>query len=131
MTVIFGIFMILHGMVHLLYAGQSARFFELRPGMLWPDGPWAFSSLVSNETSRLISTVLLGLVALGFLVGGLGLFLQQTWWRPAVIGAAVLSALVFILFWDGKLLALDVQGGIGVLISMALLGCVVLLKWPA
>jgi hypothetical protein len=131
MTIIFGIFMILHGMVHLLYAGQSARFFELRPGMLWPDGPWAFSSLMGNETSRLISTVLLGLVALGFLVGGLGLFLQQNWWRSAAIGAAVLSALVFILFWDGKLLALDDQGGIGVLISLALLGCVVLLKWPA
>jgi hypothetical protein len=31
-----GIFFLLHGLVHLLYAGQSLRFFELRPGMTWP-----------------------------------------------------------------------------------------------
>jgi len=130
MTIIFGILLILHGMVHLLYAGQSGRFFELRQGMLWPDGSWAFSNLLGNETSRLISAVLLSLAALGFLGGGLGLFLQQNWWRPAAIGAAVLSVIVFILSWDGKLLALDIQGGVGMLISLALLGIVVLLKWP-
>ena len=38
-TVIFGVFLMLHGLVHLLYLGQSQRFFELQPGMTWPDGP--------------------------------------------------------------------------------------------
>ncbi len=32
-TILMGIFLILHGMVHLLYACQSGRMFELRPGM--------------------------------------------------------------------------------------------------
>jgi len=36
MNFILGIFFILHGLVHLLYAGQSLRLFELRPGMTWP-----------------------------------------------------------------------------------------------
>jgi len=36
LTIILGIFCILHGLVHLLYAGQSRRLFELRPGMVWP-----------------------------------------------------------------------------------------------
>ncbi len=31
-----GAFIVLHGLVHLLYAGQSRRLFELRPGMVWP-----------------------------------------------------------------------------------------------
>ena len=39
--IIFGIFIILHGLVHLLYFGQSTRYFELQPGMVWPDGAWA------------------------------------------------------------------------------------------
>ncbi len=131
MTVIFGVFMILHGLVHLLYAGQSGRFFELRPGMLWPDGSWAFSHLMGNGTTHILSTASLALAALSFFVSGLGLFLQQNWWRPAVVGAAILSAAVFVLFWNGKLLALDDQGGIGLLISLVLLGIVLLLKWPA
>lgn len=131
MTIIFGIIMILHGLVHLLYAGQSGRFFELRPGMLWPDGSWTFSNLVGSETTRLLSTVSLALAALGFIVGGLGLLLHQSWWRPASIGAAIVSAVIFLLFWNGKLQALDDQGGIGLLISLVLLGIVLLLKWPA
>ena len=30
MKIVLGIFFILHGLVHLLYAGQSLRLFELR-----------------------------------------------------------------------------------------------------
>jgi hypothetical protein len=41
---IIGIFLLLHGLVHLLYFGQSARYFDLRPEMIWPDGSWAFQS---------------------------------------------------------------------------------------
>jgi hypothetical protein len=33
-AILVGIFFILHGFVHLLYAGQSLRKFELRPGSL-------------------------------------------------------------------------------------------------
>lgn len=32
-SVLFTIFVVLHGLVHLLYAGQALRFFELRPGL--------------------------------------------------------------------------------------------------
>ncbi len=32
---IFSVFLMLHGLVHLLYFGQSARRFELKPGLTW------------------------------------------------------------------------------------------------
>jgi hypothetical protein len=65
-TILVGIFFLLHGMVHLLYAGQSWRFFELRPEMTWPDGAWLFSKSLGDETTRLLATALLVLAALGF-----------------------------------------------------------------
>ncbi len=130
MGIILGIFFILHGLVHLLYAGQSGRFFELRPGMVWPDGSWLFSRLLGDETTRLLATIALALAALGFFAGGLGLFFQQNWWRPAVVGAAVFSASIFLLFWDGRLQALDEKGGVGLLINLVILVVVLLLKWP-
>jgi hypothetical protein len=34
----FSVFIVLHGLVYLLYFGQSRKFFELQPGLLWPDG---------------------------------------------------------------------------------------------
>jgi hypothetical protein len=130
-TLILGIFCVLHGLVHLLYAGQSGRFFELRPGMVWPDGSWLFSKLLGDETARLLASILLALAALGFMAGGLGLFVRQDWWRPVTAGAAVLSAAIYILFWDGKFQTLDDKGGIGLLINLAILAVVMILKWPA
>ena len=39
--IVLGIFMVLHGLVHLLYFGHGLRFFEL-PDLAWPDGSWVF-----------------------------------------------------------------------------------------
>jgi hypothetical protein len=116
-----GIFFILHGLVHLLYAGQSKRFFELRPGMTWPDGSWAFSKLLGDETIRLLCAVLLTLAALGFIFAGFGLVFRQDWWRSVVVGSTLFSTAIFLVFWDGKLHSLDDKGGVGLLINLAIL----------
>jgi hypothetical protein len=129
-SILLGIFFILHGLVHLLYAGQSGRMFELRPGMVWPDGSWLFSKFFANETIRSLAVVLLALAALGYIVSGLGLFFHQSWWRSVVTWSAVFSSVIFLLFWDGKFQALDDKGGIGILINLAILVVVLILKWP-
>jgi hypothetical protein len=72
MKIVFGIFFILHGLVHLLYAGQSARLFELRPGLIWPDGSWLFSKLAGDSATRIMAGILLVLAALALIAGGLG-----------------------------------------------------------
>jgi hypothetical protein len=126
--IILGIFLVWHGLVHGLYAGQSRRLFELRPNMIWPDGSWLFARLLGDKTTRLLASIALALAALGFMAGGLGLFIGQEWWRPVVMVSAALSSATFILCWDGKFQALHDQGGIGVLINLALGGIVLILK---
>ena len=130
LTIVMGILFVLHGLVHLLYVGQSQRLFELRPKMVWPDGSWVFSKLLGDESTRLLASISLVLAALGFLVGGLGLAIQQPWWRPVIVGSATFSILLFFLLWDGKLQALDDKGGVGILINLAILVVVLILKWP-
>ena len=61
--IIFSVFIVLHGLVHLLYFGQSARYFELQPGMVWPDGSWALSRFVGDATTRNLASNLLILAA--------------------------------------------------------------------
>lgn len=119
--IFFGVFIILHGLVFLLYFGQNQRLFELRPGMVWPDGSWAFSKLLGDSAVRKLASIALILAATGFVTAGLGILLSSTWWRAVVVGAAVFSSLIIILFWDGKLHKLDDQGGIGLLINIAIL----------
>lgn len=128
--IVFGIFLILHGLVHLLYFGQSARFFNLTPNMVWPDGSWAFSKLLGERGTRTLARALCILAAVGFVSGGLGVLFGQTWWRWMVASSAVLSAGLYILLWNGRLEHLDAQGGIGILIDAAILVAAVVFSWP-
>ena len=130
MRFIFGAFIVLHGLVHLLYFGHSARYFELKPGMIWPDGSWVFSRLLGDGVARNLASILLILAAIGLLVGGIGIFVGQAWWRPVIVYVALFSSVVFIIFWNGRLHDLDGQGGVGLLIDVAILIAVLILRWP-
>jgi hypothetical protein len=126
--ILLGIFLILHGLVHLLYAGQSQRLFELRPGLLWPEGSWLFSRQLDDDAMRLMAVISLALAAFGCVAGGLGLFFHQDWWRTIIVGAAILSTTIFAVFWDGKRQSLADNGGVGVLINLAILVSILILK---
>jgi hypothetical protein len=128
--IIFGIFIILHGLVHLLYFGQSQKFFELQPGMTWPNGSWAFSSLFGDEKTRSLISILCVVAAVIFVAGSLGMFANWNLWRSIIIGGAVFSTVLYLLSWNGKIQALDNQGFIGILINLAILVVLLLLRWP-
>ena len=130
LQLIFGVFLVLHGLVHLLYFGQSARRFELRPDMTWPDGSWAFSRLLGDKATRNLASISCIVAAIGFVAGGAGVLISQAWWRPIVVAAAIFSSVAFLLFWDGKLRQLADQGAIAILINLAMLVAVLVLKWP-
>lgn len=125
---IIGIFFILHGLVHLLYAAQSLRQFELRPGMLWPDGSWAFSNLLGDHVTRWLAGIACLVAAIGFMVSGLGVILDQAWWQPVAIGVAIFSSLTFVLLWDGKRQKLDDHGGVGLLVNLVILTMLLILQ---
>jgi hypothetical protein len=129
-TIVFGIFLVLHGLVHLLYVGQSARVFELKPGMLWPDGSWAFSRLLGDKAARTLASILLIVASLGLVAGAIGVLASQGWWRPVVVASAGLSSLVYILFWNGRRQDLAGQGLFAILINLAILLVVLVLRWP-
>ena len=128
---IIGIFIVLHGLVHLLYFGQSWRLFELQAGLVWPDGSWAFSKLLGEKRTRLLASISCVLAAIGFVAGGAGILLAQGWWRSVVVGSAAFSAIIFSLLWDGKMKKLHDKGGLGLLINLAILVAVLILGWPA
>jgi hypothetical protein len=126
--IVIGIFLFLHGLVHLLYLGQSARLFELQPGMVWPDSSWAFSRLLGDEATRVLASISCGMAAIGFVAGGIGIFVMQAWWRPVVVGSATFSAVIFILFWDRQAQMLANKGAIGLLINLAILIALLVLR---
>lgn len=124
LRIIVGVFVVLHGLVHLLYTGQAARLFELQSGMVWPDGSWAFSALLGDAVTRLLAGALCALAAVGILAKG-------AWWRPAVVISASFSTAIFLLFWDGRMTNIDDKGIFAILINAAILIAVLVVGWPA
>ena len=119
--ILFGGFLVLHGLVHLLYFGQSWKMFELQPGMTWPEGSWAFSRLIGNDGTRLLASLALVVAAIGFVVAGIAILAGQAWGSPLLIVAAIFSSALYLLMWNGKVVQLDNQGAIGIIINLALI----------
>ena len=125
-----GVFLILHGLVHLLYFGQSQRIFELQSGMVWPDGSWVFGSFLGETSIRSIASIVLVIAALGLIAGGLAIVLGQHWWQIITVGATAVSSLLYLAMWNGRFEHLDNQGAIGILINVAILVAVWVFRWP-
>jgi hypothetical protein len=119
-NIIGGIFVVLHGLVHGLYFGQSQRLFELQPEMAWPDGSWTFSQMFGDATARRLASTGCIVAGAGFVVGGIGVLADLDWWRPVVVVMSTLSSALFILCWNGKMQKLHDQGGVAILINAAL-----------
>lgn len=126
LTFILSLFFVLHGLVHLLYFGQSRRLFELHPGLTWPGRSWIFSGFPGIKTMRIIACITCILTATGFITGSYAILIDQGWWKPVIIASAALSSLMFILLWDGQKKNLSYKGGIGLLINAVIFITVIL-----
>jgi len=125
-----GTFIILHGLVHLWYVTLSQRWVAFQAEMGWTGKSWLFTNLLGDPTTRTLASVVYTLAALGFVAGGIGIYLQQEWLRPVLIGSAVFSSALIILFWDGSGEMLVQKGLLGLLINLAILTALLVFRLP-
>ena len=130
MNIAVAVFLILHGLVHLLYLGQSMKWYELGKGMTWPENSWAFSRLFGNKSTRGIASVSCVAAALVFIVGGVCIFVKQPVWLSITVGASAFSTLLVILMWDGKMKELPNKGLFAVLINVVIVILLLVVGWP-
>lgn len=128
LDILVGVLLILHGLVHLLYIGQSQILFELSSGMVWPDESWVFSKRLGERGIRILASTGLLMAAFGFVAGGITYLARSDWWVPLVGSTAIFSSLVTLLFWDGSKRRLADQGFVGMLINFVILGALVVFQ---
>ncbi len=102
MRTLVAVFLILHGIFHLWYVTVSLRLIEYKPWMGWSGKSWLLTSGLGDGAARTIAAVLYSLAAMGFVASGVGLLMEQPWFRPVLIGSVVFSLIATLLFWDGK-----------------------------
>ncbi|MBN1647391.1 MAG: hypothetical protein JW874_05100 [Spirochaetales bacterium] len=118
MRTVAGIFLVLHGLVHLLYAGHSMQYFELTPGLQWPAGSWIFGP--GTREVRLVAAASCIAACLLFIAAGIAVLAGAGWRKHILYAACAVSSLVFILLWDASFTRMHDKGWIGVLINVSL-----------
>ena len=129
MKTIIAIFMVLHGVVYLIYLGHSLRYFELKPGMKWPVESWIFPVFASDKTIKIISGIGCFLSFIGFALTGILILTNKLIWLSIAFVTAMFSSVFFMLLWNGKKKNFDGQGGIGVVINLLIIAAILLFQY--
>lgn len=124
MKIIFGLFLIAHGLVHAgLAAAPNPDDPESKPGAFFtsPERSWLLSKLeLSAAVVQWIGILLVAVATLGFVLAGLGVFglpgLSEIWRTLSVVSAGV-SLLLLVLFWHLWLIV-GVLLDIGILVAL-------------
>ena len=127
--ILFGVFIILHGFVHLLYFGHSARYFELQPGLTWPEEAWLLSRILKQNILRNIASISMIISALTQIIGGAGFLLRHGWARGLIIIGAVISSTSFFLLWNSRFQRMADQGWVGILINLGIILALSVFQW--
>ncbi|MFN2263128.1 MAG: hypothetical protein ACK2UM_02610, partial [Anaerolineales bacterium] len=73
MNILIGIFILLHGLVHIWYVTLSQGWVEFQANMGWTGKSWLLSNLLGHDVTRMVATIFYGLSTITFLVAGFGL----------------------------------------------------------
>lgn len=104
------IFLMIHGVGHL-------------GGFWWLSYSWLLARFLGDSTMRFTILLLWLIAVIGFTGAGLGILVQEAWWRPLTIIASMVSLLVIGLVRDGGMF------GAG-LADIAILVALWWARWP-
>ena len=116
-----GIFIILHGLVHIWYVVLSFNLVTFQPDMGWTGSSWLFTSLKSNQLIRIFAGVLFILSTILFVISGITILTNFSGANTILSIAAILSTITLLVFWDGKTDMIVQKGVIGVIINLVII----------
>ncbi len=125
---VFAGFLVAHGLIHLLYLVPAPEA-STAGGPEWPfdlGGSWlANATGLDAGVVRALGLALIAAVIVGFALGGLatlGAIVPASWWPALIVGSAVLSLAVLVLFFAPSLL-------IGVVLDVFLIWLALATTW--
>jgi hypothetical protein len=128
LRILSAIFIVLHGLVHLWYVSLSTGLVEFEPEMGWTGESWLLSRFLGESVTRPLASVVFTLATLVFIVSGAGMLVDTGWWRAGLIGSAVFSTAMVVLYWDGSFEMIVEKGLIALLINAGIIVAVLVTK---
>lgn len=122
MSFITGIFVVLHGLVHIWYLTLSRGWVDYQPDMGWTGRSWLLSGALGDNVTQSLASALYVIATLALVVSGIGLMARAEWVRPLLVASAGFSTAVIVIFWDGGTDMIVQKGLVGVLINLGIEG---------
>ena len=129
--IIVGVFLILHGLVHLMYVGTARGWIPSNGDTIWDGRSWVFTRTLGASRTMTLATIVHTATTLVFAVAGIGLVAKQPWWEAWAVAGAILSTAGIVLFWDGSPKNPVQKGLLGIVINVAILAAVLYFGWPS
>ena len=126
MNIFYGIFVILHGLVHFWYVTLSRGWVEFQADMGWTGQSWLLSGFLPPGITGVAATILYAVGGIALAASGVGLLAQAEWSRPLLVSSAGLSAATILIFWDGSPEMLVQKGFLGLVINLVIIGLALL-----
>jgi hypothetical protein len=127
---LFAIFVLLHGLVFLIYPAMAQGWMPLPEGTDFTGRSWLLGNVLGEPGTRTLGTYLFTTVVLIFLIAFVGLAFRQDWSTGWLYGALILSSLGLVVMWDGHPARLPDQGLIGLLINSGLAVLMIYFGFP-
>jgi hypothetical protein len=123
LRVVAGLFLIAHGLVHLLYVGPRPEDDPNYPFV--PEGRWSARALgLGPSAAKAVAGTLAVPCAIAFAISGIALLADAALWEPAAVVGSVISLVLMLLFFHPWLV-------LGIGIDVAIIASVVSWHVPA
>ncbi|MBI9051390.1 MAG: hypothetical protein JEZ00_18340 [Anaerolineaceae bacterium] len=125
----FGIFMLLHGLVHIWYIVLSRQWVAFTPEMGYSGQSWLLSKPLGDGSTRLLASLLYGLSTVVMVIAAISILCNGGWMRPWLIIGSICSAMTILICWDGSFERIIEKGLIGFLINIVSIGLALGNSW--
>jgi hypothetical protein len=80
-SVLIGLFIVLHGLVHFWFVALSQRLVPVGPEVGWSGTSWAFTGLLGDSSTRALASSLFAVAAVALAATGTGVAMRLEWAR--------------------------------------------------
>jgi len=128
---IYTFFVFAHGVAHMVYTSLALGWIPAGPGQPNTAASWLLTGPLGAQGTQNLGAVAFTMLTVAFAITAAGIGLRQPWALSWLVGSAIASSLVILVFWDGSLANATSKGGLGLLINLGLLAALYFFRYPA
>ena len=129
--IVLGVFLILHGAVHLWYVAMARGLITADADTIWNGKSWLLTRTLGDQMTMTLATIVHSVTTLVFVIAGVGLVAQQEWFASWAVAGAILSLAAILGFCDGRRDHTVEKGLLGIIIDTGILVAILYFEWPS